>query len=220
MNNAWEPAESQTQENSSPSISNGAPAQDAASRTYPASPAKSAAAADDAGRDNIDKIRDILFGGHMRDYDSRFQRLEQILLKEAADSRELTRKAVERLEGYVKQELEALQSRLKNERDERGGALSAVSKDIKEVHELLSRRIAEIDDHSTSSHHELRNQLLQHGRDLNDQIDRKQREISALLEERFLELRKEKTDRAALASLFKELGMRLNNEFSLAATDR
>ena len=25
---------------------------------------------------NIDKIRDILFGGHMRDYDKRFKRLE------------------------------------------------------------------------------------------------------------------------------------------------
>ena len=32
---------------------------------------------------NVDKIRDILFGAQMRDYDKRFARLEDRLMKDA-----------------------------------------------------------------------------------------------------------------------------------------
>ena len=63
---------------------------------------------------------------------------------------------------------------------------------------------------------ELRDQLLQHGRDFTEQIQAKQQEVAALLEQRFHELRKDKTDRAALASLFSEVALRLNNEFRIA----
>src|SRR5947209_6262346 len=40
------------------------------------------------GAGNVDKIRDILFGTQMRDYDSRFARLEETLVKENAEIRE------------------------------------------------------------------------------------------------------------------------------------
>src|SRR6187551_111575 len=34
---------------------------------------------------NLDKVRDLLFGGQMRDYDRKFARLEERLVKETAD---------------------------------------------------------------------------------------------------------------------------------------
>src|SRR4051812_14459636 len=56
---------------------------------------------------NIDKIRDILFGVQMRDYEKRFSRLEERLLKESADLRDETRKRFDSLENFVKSEFEA-----------------------------------------------------------------------------------------------------------------
>ena len=41
---------------------------------------------------SVDKIRDILFGSQMRDYDRRFLRLEEKMLKESADAREDARR--------------------------------------------------------------------------------------------------------------------------------
>ena len=41
---------------------------------------------------NVDKIRDILFGSQMRDYETRFARLEETLSKEASELRESTRR--------------------------------------------------------------------------------------------------------------------------------
>src|ERR1700749_3579611 len=44
------------------------------------------------GAGNVDKIRDILFGSQMRDYESRFARLEEALVKETAEIRETSRR--------------------------------------------------------------------------------------------------------------------------------
>ena len=46
-----------------------------------------AAAADEAGAASLDKVRDILFGGQMRDLDQRFARVEERLTRETATSR-------------------------------------------------------------------------------------------------------------------------------------
>jgi hypothetical protein len=175
--------------------------------------------AEESGAGNIDRIRDILFGSNMREYDARFARLEQTLQKESAEVRDTTRRTIERLEAYVRLELESLNSRFRTERDERGTALHQVSRDIKELGESVSRRIAEVDDRAAGSHHELREELLRHGREIAGHIEAKHQEATALLEQRFHELRKDKTDRAALASLFSEVALRLNNEFRIPGVE-
>ena len=41
-----------------------------------------------SGAGNLDKVRDLIFGGQMRDYDRKFARLEERLAKETADLRD------------------------------------------------------------------------------------------------------------------------------------
>jgi hypothetical protein len=106
------------------------------------SPAHSAnqsgeSAHNDSGPGNIDKIRDIIFGSQMRDYEQRFGRLEEALRKESSDLRETTRKHLEVLESFVRKEVAALENRLNIERDERtdnqtrmAGELTATSASI------------------------------------------------------------------------------------------
>src|SRR5438067_5799027 len=52
--------------------------------------------------DKVDRIRDILFGPQMRDYDGRFQRLEDNLAREANEIRDDTQKRLEALERFIK----------------------------------------------------------------------------------------------------------------------
>lgn len=190
----------------------------------PEPPAPLAAAApakpshDESGPGNVDKIREILFGSHIRDYDSRFARLEQRLIQDSAELRESTRKRIDALESYVKQELDALHVRFKTERDERTVNDGALARDLKDFSESLTRKIVEVDDHASHAHHEFREQLLQHGRSTAEQILAKEREIVGVLEQRFHELRKDKTDRSALAALFSEVSLRLNDQFHIPTT--
>src|SRR5437660_1779591 len=89
-------------------------------------PADIPASATDQGSGNVEKIRDILFGVQMREYENRFARLEENLLKEAADLRENTRKRFDAMESYVRNEFESLQGRLRSEREERANSLRQV----------------------------------------------------------------------------------------------
>jgi len=166
---------------------------------------------------NVDKIRDILFGSQMRDYENRFNRLEESLTKDIADLKETTRKRFENLETYIKKELESVQARMKTERDERSEATKLLSRELKELSELLSRKTAELDDHATESHRQLRADILQQSQDIGEEMQRKQDEISSALERRFQELRGSKTDRAMLAELLTEVALRLKDEFRVPA---
>ena len=134
---------------------------------------------------NVDKIRDILFGSQMRDYESRFARLGETLLKESADLRQSTAKSLESLEAYFKTEMEALGARQKAERDERSSALKQMAKDMKRIAESLDKKIEETDDHSSEGQAAIRKEMLAMSKNLLDQIRVKNEEVLAVLEKRF-----------------------------------
>jgi len=188
----------------------GVTAHDAARPTAPLS---------DQGPGNVDKIRDILFGTQMRDYELRFSRLEESLRKESADLRESTRKRLDVMEGYFKNELESLQARLKNEKDERSEACSQISAELKNTAAVLAKKIGDNEEQNAQAHRDFRKDLLQQSKDLNDEIRAKTDELAALLDRRVEELRDVKTDRATLAGLLTEVAMRLTDEFRVPAAE-
>ena len=169
---------------------------------------------------NVDKIRDILFGSNMREYEARFARLEETLMKEAADLRENSRRRFEALETYVKKELDALQTRLKIEREERSDAASLHARELKEIADSLSKKIRELDDNGSTVASSLRQEMLNQAHNLMDELRSRHEETSALLERRFQALQHGKTDRAALASLLTEVAMRINGEFHIPGTEK
>src|SRR5271166_1295950 len=71
------------------------------------------------GVENLDKVRDILFGSQMRDNERRFARLEERVLKESTEVREEGRKRLESLEAFVRKEVQSLVERVKNEQTQR-----------------------------------------------------------------------------------------------------
>jgi hypothetical protein len=162
----------------------------------------------DPGPGNIDKIRDILFGSNMRDYEQRFARLEEALKKESTDLRETTRRHLEALESFVHKELAALEVRLNTERDERSAIAASILK-----------KIGEMESHEAQAKREIRNDLLQQSKELTDAIRAKGEELIALLERRAQELQHAKTDRAALAGLFNEVALRLTDQFKITGAD-
>jgi DNA anti-recombination protein RmuC len=201
-----------------PTDGNAAAAATAATATAsPAQPSNNAEELSGAG--NIDKIRDILFGVQMRDYEKRFARLEERLIKEANELREDTRKRFDALEQYVRQELESLNLLVTAEQNTRGEAFEALSQSLKETARNFEKKTTQMDEQSTRSQSALRQQLLEQSKSLNDEIRRKYEELTAVLEREAQELRTDKTDRSALAALFTEVALRLNNDFKLPGAD-
>jgi hypothetical protein len=164
---------------------------------------------------NIDKIRDILFGGHIRDYDKRFMRVEERLTKESLDLREDTRRRFEALEQFIKAEFAALGDRLQAEQRTRDEAVQGVWRGLHETGQSLNAKIAELQDQSERAQSNLRQQILAQSKDLSDDIRRNQDEITETLQREVADLNHGKTDRSSLATLLTEMAMRLNNDLKL-----
>jgi hypothetical protein len=164
---------------------------------------------------NVDKIREILFGGQMRAYDKRFSRLEERLAKESADLREENRKLFNALETFVKSEFEALSNRLESEQRTRDDAVQNVSRELKDTAKVLEAKLVQFETQTNSTHRDLRQQLLDQSKSLSEEIRRKYEEVSALLDRELAALDSDKTSRGSLSALFSEVALRLNNDFKM-----
>jgi DNA anti-recombination protein RmuC len=170
------------------------------------------AVAEAAGGGNLEKIRDILFGAQVHDFEKRFARLEERLLKETADARADAKKRVESLESFIKKEVESLAERLKTEQGDRAESLKEIGRELRETAKVLEKRLAAQDEQATKSQRELRQQLLDQSKSLTDEIRSRNRETTTTLSRELTELRAEKTDRAALAGFLTDVAVRLTND--------
>ena len=172
-----------------------------------------------AGGASIDKVRDILFGVQMRDYDKRFARLEERLLKETSDLKDDVKKRLAALEQYVKQEVDALGERLSTEHAGRTDDVKDLGQQLRESSKAFEKKTATMDDQSAKAQRDLRQQLLEQQQRLTEEMQQRHHELLEALSRDAGELRDEKADRAALASLFTEMAMRLSNQFRLPTTE-
>ncbi len=161
---------------------------------------------------SVEKIRDILFGSQIKNYESRFSRLEDALARETAEIKDAMRRRLDSLEAFFKSETESLAARLKTERDEREELLNNISRELKASSAQLSKKILDLDNKAAQDRSAARQELMAESRKLLDEIRQRNDSLSALLETRVQELRNSKTDRSALAALFVELAVRLKDE--------
>ena len=174
-------------------------------------------AGENAEGGNIDKIREIIFGGQMRDYEKRFIRLETRVIKESTDLREDTKRRFDVLEMFIKREFEALAERLQVEQRHREESGQAVSRTLAETAQALEAKLTQFDEASARAHRDLRQQLLEQSQSLSAEIQRKHAEMSTIVEREVANLNSDKPSRTHLAAMFTELAARLSADLKDAA---
>lgn len=173
---------------------------------------------DNAGS-NLDKVRDLLFGGQMRDYDRKFARLEERLIKETTEVRDEVKKRLAALESYMKSEIESLSDRLGIEQDARAGATKDLARELRETAQQLDQKASQLDHLIARNQRELREQLHNQHQELGEDIRQRVEDVLARLAREASELRADKADRSALAALLTEMAMRLNGELRVTPED-
>ena len=182
-------------------------------------PSPKAADTDELGAGNIDKVRDILFGGQMRDYERRFARLEGRLLQETTEMKEDVRKRLSALEQFLRQELESVADRMRMEHEERTDADKDLARELRDTAKALEKKAGQLDDQIGRTQRDLRQQLLELHQRMSDELRQKSDEVMARLLQEATELRADKTDKATLAALLTEMAMRLTNELQIPGVD-
>jgi hypothetical protein len=164
---------------------------------------------------SVDKIRDILFGPQLKNYEARFARLEENLVRETVELKETMRRRFESLEEFFRSETGGLAARMKVERDERTDNFRALDRDLKATHEELSRRVHDLDTSTSEAASGLRKELMSESRKLLDEISERHDALRSLLERRVGELRHQKADRTLLSALLNGIATQIAEDHQL-----
>jgi hypothetical protein len=164
---------------------------------------------------SLDKVRDILFGVQMREFERRFARLEERLVKETSELKEDVKRRLDALESYARRESEALAEQIGKEQAARTDAGRDLSREIHEAAEACEHRSAALDEQLSKSQRESRQQQLEQYQRLSDDIRTRVDDVLATLAREAHELRSEKADRTVLASLLNEMAMRLTGGLAI-----
>ena len=172
-------------------------------------------AADGAAERNVDQIRDILFGGQMRDYERRFVELHQKLEADLARMREAQDKRLAQIEKRVDDQFDKLNKLMRQEIDDRNGAVadleSRVQQAARTARAEINKAVDGVSGEVVQSDERQRAAL----DDLQQTFAVRAGEAEAALARTGTQLRAEKVGREDLAALLAEFALRLKGDFEL-----
>jgi DNA anti-recombination protein RmuC len=164
---------------------------------------------------NVDQIREILFGGQMRDYDRRFQELDERVQRDLDRFRQDQHKRLEALEQLLRDETTTLAAAIKRlEGDQRKQQLSLTDQ-LQSTEGRLQDELAELANQLEESSRQLRDRLLKLGQETADGMQQQADDFSRNLGSATHELRDAKVAREELAGFFSEMALRLKRDFEL-----
>ena len=172
--------------------------------------------ANDGGIDrNVDQIRDILFGGQMRDYERRFQELNQRLEADLARMRENQDKRLAQIDKRVDEQLDKLSRLLRQEVDDRASAVddleSRLQQAARTMRSEINKALDGLGQDLAGNDERLRAALAE----LQAAVEARAAESDAALLRTGEALRGEKVGRDDLAALMTEFALRLRGDFDL-----
>lgn len=168
---------------------------------------------------SVDKIRDILFGNQMRDFERRFSLMEERMAQTTQNLRDETHKRLEALEQYFKEEIGALKKRLKDESIQRAEADKQQNKELTALSETLGKAITDVEEKFSAHTTELRQQILNQSKSLSAEIQTKYEQASQELRLTADGLNDAKIDRSRLAEYLIEMATRLSNHSAEPTAD-
>ncbi|NJK34549.1 MAG: apolipoprotein A1/A4/E family protein [Oscillatoriales cyanobacterium SM2_2_1] len=158
---------------------------------------------------NIDQIRDIIFGAHLREYNSRLEKMESDLQQMQQETRDRLNEVRDLLSAELKVVVEALDKRLKTISNNSQEETADLRQQVDRLNRKFTNNIETLDQELDAHKNAIREELTQTREDLQDDT----RELKSLvfeeLEQRFSMLREVKVSKDDMAELLFELGMRL-----------
>ena len=173
---------------------------------------------DNANDRNVDQIRDILFGGQMRDYERRFLDLSQRLESESQRLHDDLDKRLAQLEKRVDDQFEKLGKQLRQEVADRTQSIDDLETRMQQGQRTLRGELQgglQALEADLGAKDERQREALAELRQL---LATRVSELNAALSRSDQELRSDKVGRSDLAALLTEVALRLNGEFELPTT--
>ncbi len=162
--------------------------------------------------ENLDRVRDILFGSQVRDGERRIAKLEELVTKEMADVRDDVRRRLEALEASMRKDMQAVLDKLKSEQSQRGEAIKEVLGELKESAKAFQARCGELQEQSAEAHKAMRQEIADQAKSLRGDMLQARAEGVAELQRATTELRDRTVNRGAFSEALAELAARFGED--------
>jgi hypothetical protein len=162
----------------------------------------------------VDKIRELLFGNQMQDYDRRFGALEERFLQKLRDVEAESTRSLASAESSLKKLVESVASQVRQEQELRSEADKELGQGLRELVQACEKRLAQLSDKVAGLEREFTERIGKESQGLRDDVRRRNDDTRASLERMFSELSNVKTDRNLLAGLFVEIARCLNQDIT------
>lgn len=160
----------------------------------------------------VDKIRDLLFGNQMQDYDRRFSKLEDRLSQRFKDVESEAKRNLETYESNAKKQVESLAAQLRSEKDARAEADKEIDRNLREHNQALEKQVRALSDQLSELERDVADRISRSDHLLREEIKQKNESMQMLMEKMFSDLSNVKTDRNLLAGLFVEVAKCINQD--------
>jgi hypothetical protein len=162
----------------------------------------------------VDKIRELLFGNQMQDYDKRFAVLDERFQQKMRDLEGESARTLGSMESSIKKQLDSIASQVRQEQDLRADADKELGRGLREQIQGLEKRLGQVSDQLATLEREFTERLGHESQGLRDDLRRRTEDTRANIERMFSELSNVKTDRNLLAGLFVEIARCLNQDMT------
>jgi chromosome segregation ATPase len=166
----------------------------------------------------VDKIRDLLFGNQMQDYDRRFSKLEERFHQRFKEIESDAARNLNTFEVNTKKQVESLASQLREEKDLRADADKEIDRTLREQGQSADKRLRSLSDQVSQLERDMADRLMADVQSLREEIKRRHEDIQHTIEKMFAELSNVKTDRNLLAGLFLEVAKCLSQDVGSKGT--
>ena len=119
---------------------------------------------------NLEQVRDILFGSQSRTVDRRLAQLEERIQRDIESLRTDIERQLADKDAWTRERVESLTSRLEQEEAKRVADIRAVGQDLKAAVKALEAGITELDGATAQADAELRDQVVRLGESLTEEI--------------------------------------------------
>jgi len=163
---------------------------------------------------SVDKIRDILFGNQMQDYDRRFAQIDERFQQKLRDLESETTRHLSTVETSLKKQLDSVANQMVQEKDLRADSDKELERGLRDHAQSLEKRIGQLSDQLSQFERDFIERITQETQALRDELKRRNDDTRAAVERMFAELSGVKTDRNLLAGLFVEIAKCLNQDIA------
>lgn len=158
--------------------------------------------------EDISKIRDILFGNNMSEYEKRFARLEDKLAQSISENKVETDKKISALDLFLRKELKSLGEQISEEEESREKSDKKLLAEIESLEQSLKKFKQATNDNFSED----RQQVMEMGNTLGDQISNLSKALQNRLEDSNSLLQTNKVERSSLAMMLTDLAYKIAGE--------